>query len=72
MPKSYPRKGGVWNQDPVLMKHFRIIQDFEVKWKSAQDKLESPADMGSAMGGDVENLLNDMLEERGLEGDDFF
>ncbi len=41
MPKMYPRGGGPWDQDPVLMRDFRIIRNYEIQWKQTQAALES-------------------------------
>lgn len=74
-PKVYPRGGGVWDQDPILMRDFRIIRKFEVDWKENQDKLQAMRgqDMGLADGPpeggatDLEGMLEEMLDERGQE-----
>lgn len=66
-PKAFPRGGGVWDQDPVLMRDFRIIRAFAVKWKDNQRQL---AESGGSSGttDDLEEALNKMLEEMGEEG----
>lgn len=76
-PRAFPRGGGIWNQDPILMRDFRLIRKFEVDWKNAQRQHSQLHNSGTpvepdAGGGDLEDLLNQYIEERGLEEDDFF
>lgn len=78
-PRAFPRGGGVWDQDPVLMQHFRIIREIEVSWKNAQQHNHSQsghqdfAEPGEAPDqSHLEELLNGMLEERGELDDQFF
>lgn len=71
-PKGYPRSGGVWDQDPELMRDFRVIRDYEIQWKQTQESMRNlkegrhPDEGGEP---DLEDLLNDMIEEDGF-GDD--
>lgn len=78
-PRGWPRGGGIWDQDPVLMRDFRVIRDFEVQWKKTQEmhrNLQNQEHPGIEQQGggtpDLEELLNEMLEERGLEDDQYF
>lgn len=77
-PRLYPREGGVWDQDPGLMRDFRFIRDFEIQWKNKEiqeremregDESDLESDGGDF---DLENTLNQILEERGLDADDYF
>lgn len=36
-PRGWPRRGGIWNQDPILVRDFRAIRDYEIQWKQAQE-----------------------------------
>lgn len=62
------------------MRDFRVIRDFEVKWKNNQEQLEAmrdgndmePAQTEGAPDGNLEEMLNEMLEERGLTDDGYF
>lgn len=75
-PRVYPRGGGVWDQDPELMRDFRIIRDYKIQWESTQEQLQRhqsdgvPTQEGGGI--DPESLLDQMLQERGLEGDGYF
>ena len=40
-PKMFPRGGGVWDQDPDLIKHFRIITKFHDDWKVSQQQIDN-------------------------------
>lgn len=77
-PRCFPRAGGVHDQDPILMRDFRVIREFEVNWKKSQDAHSHMMDPASAMPdaatgpSDLEGLLNDYMEDMGVEGDDFF
>lgn len=66
-PKSFPRGGGVHDQDPILMRDFRFIREFEVKWKSAQAELSKATGQSSGGGFDLEQQLDKFIEEKGLE-----
>lgn len=63
-PKMFPRGGGIWDQDPILMRDFRIIQNFEREWKLAQDQIESMQSGGGAGGGNlgIEDALNSYID----------
>lgn len=73
-PRIYPRGGGVWDQDPILMQHFRAIRNYEIQWKQTQERLSSNDPSQQTEGGtpDLETMLNDMLEEQGVADDQFF
>lgn len=68
-PKMFPRGGGIWDQDPMLMRDFREIRKVEIQLKNAQQELA-----GETGGGDVEeggydeeqNTLDQLLSEAGF------
>lgn len=67
----FPRGGGVWDQDPELMRDFRIIRETEVQWKETQQQMESGG--GSLPGGGgmgLEEALDEYVNS--LEDDDVF
>lgn len=72
-PKAFPRGGGVWDQDPILMRHFRIIRDFELEWKEVQSAATATQSAASGQGGgggiagigDALNQYIETLEEQG-------
>lgn len=67
-PKMWPRGGGLWDQDPILVRDFRIIRDLEIKWKDNQERMQE-ARSGNQGGGDpglttaVEEYLQNLEEE---------
>lgn len=82
-PKQFPRGGGLWDQDPLLLRDFRIIQRFEREWKQNQEKISSASNeigfnksksgsvesSGQKGGGlGLEDSLNEYLEELGEDG----
>ena len=72
-PKGFPREGGIWNQDPILIRDFRTIMRFEREWKDAQDKIEAAkrGDTSGAIGGGAAGLgdaLDGYLESLGEDG----
>ena len=69
-PKKFPRAGGIWDQDPLLMRDFRTIQTFEREWKQVQDQMDSmrSGDIGDMGGGGIEDAMNEYLEELGEDG----
>lgn len=69
-PKMYPRGGGPHNQDPVLMRDFRTIRSFAVKWRDNQRALEetTSASQQAPEGSGMEAALEAMLEEMGEDG----
>lgn len=76
-PRAFPRGGGVWDQDPILMRDFRMIREFEIQWKQTQEQLHSiQSDAVPNEGGgqefDLESKLEEMLEEKGLTNDQYF
>lgn len=64
-PKMFPRAGGIWDQDPILIRDFRTIQSFEREWKQVQDQMD---DMTGSGGGGIEDAMNEYLEELGEDG----
>lgn len=68
-PKVYPRGGGPWDQDPILMRDFRIIRRFEIEWKEAQEHIESSKHRQPGMGapspgvGGLDDALNSYIAE---------
>lgn len=64
-PKKFPRAGGIWDQDPILIRDFRTIQTFEREWKQVQDQMN---DMTGSGGGGIEDAMNEYLEELGEDG----
>ena len=76
-PKQFPRGGGIWDQDPVLIRDFRTIMNFEREWKDAQDRMESfkQGDLNGATGassggggGGLGNALEGYLDSLGEDG----
>lgn len=75
-PKGFPRGGGVWDQDPMLMRDFRIIREQDVKWKEQHEQMEQiknrdPNDMSSQQeggGGGLEGALGSYLEDMEEDG----
>lgn len=65
----FPRGGGIWDQDPILMRDFRVIRRFEIEWKNAQYSSQEvpsgsePAEQGGTS--DLEELLNEYIGEMG-------
>lgn len=55
-PKMFPRGGGIWDQDPILIRDFRVIRNFELEWKEVQDA------SGSQGGGGIPGLKNALDE----------
>jgi hypothetical protein len=66
-PKVFPRQGGIWDQDPILMRDFRIILNFEREWKQVQDQMNGMTS-GDIGGGGLEDAMNEYLEELGEDG----
>lgn len=78
MPKMYPRGGGPWDQDPILMRDFRIIRAEEVRWKENKEKMDSvksgnfeslsSQSKGGGTGGlgGLEEMFNELEEEGGF------
>lgn len=70
-PKTYPRGGGVWDQDPILMRDFRIIRAEEVRWRESQEQVERMKSAGpGALGqsteggsGGLSGALDDYISE---------
>lgn len=60
------------------MRDFRMIREFEIQWKQTQEQLsaahqgaqDAPTTGGQEHG--LEDMLNEMLEERGLTDDQYF
>lgn len=78
-PRVYPRAGGMFDQDPVLMRDFRMIRDFEVQWKQAREQMRGihannvpDQFQREESAPDLEGMLNEMLREQGLEDDAYF
>lgn len=74
----YPRGGGPWDQDPILMRDFRLIQDMEVQWKENQDKMraeldnEEPGIIPESGGGTgLEGALDEYIQQLEEDGDIF-
>lgn len=62
-PKMFPRGGGVWDQDPILMRDFRIIRKFELEWKEAQDAVQQTQTQSKGGGiGGIGNALNQYID----------
>lgn len=68
----YPRGGGIWDQDPILMRDFRHIRKFEREWREAQDKIrEAQQHQGSnqsegggpGLGGALDQYIEHLKEE---------
>jgi hypothetical protein len=67
----FPRGGGIWEQDPILMQDFRVIQRSEREWKEAQEQIESAKNGGDGAAGGMGGLggaLDQYLEELGEDG----
>lgn len=64
-PKMFPRAGGIWDQDPILIRDFRTIQTFEREWKQVQEQMD---DMTGSGGGGIEDAMSEYLEELGEDG----
>lgn len=76
-PKMFPRGGGIWDQDPILIRDFRVIANFEREWKEAQDQLQNasgPGMAGGIEGGGAPGGLEAVLDEyiQSLEEDGTF
>lgn len=76
-PKVYPRGGGVLDQDPILMRDFRLIRKYEVSWKQNQEHrsaAQNDAEPGMAEGApsSLEGMLDKYLEEQGLSDESYF
>lgn len=72
-PKMFPRKGGIWNQDPVLIRDFRIIRRFELQWKENQAKLEQQDSAEASMEGGgfgLEHALDEFIKSQ--EEEDYY
>lgn len=75
-PRFFPRGGGIWEQDPMLMLHFRAIREYELKWRNAQAELRAqqdnrdPGPTESAGPSGIEAALDEYISQ--LEGDDAF
>lgn len=65
-PKQFPRGGGVWDQDPILMRDFRAIRTFEREWKQVQEQAESMKSGGN--GGGLGQEMQQYLENIGEDG----
>lgn len=76
-PKAFPRGGGIWDQDPILMRDFRLIQKTEIQCKDDQARLEEAQNKvsgnKSSSGGDggLGNVLDQYIEEQ-EGGSDYF
>lgn len=81
MPKMYPRGGGPWDQDPTLMRDFRLIREQEIKFKQAEEQIEemknksrNPEELAKSEssrkggGGGIGQSLEEYLEELGEDG----
>jgi hypothetical protein len=66
-PKMFPRGGGIWDQDPVLLTEFRIVQQFHDDFKESQQQMENAKSNGpfGAMsgGGGAGNMLGGALDQ---------
>lgn len=74
-PKVWPRGGGIWDQDPILVRDFRTIRGYELQWKQTQEQMAQMKNQnpemqqdGGGPGAGLEDLLNDYLEEMGESG----
>lgn len=68
-PRVFPRGGGVWDQDPILMRDFRLIREFEGQWKSTQEQQSAIGDAGSPKEGGnngLEDALDSYLADQDL------
>lgn len=75
LPRIYPRGGGAWDQDPCLMRDFREIRKIELHFKEVDaQKSELSGGGGYEEGGlpNPENLIDQYLEEQGMEDDAYF
>lgn len=65
-PKMFPRKGGIWNQDPILMRDFRLIRSFELQWKENQEQLQSGPEFAGVEGGGfgLEQALDEFIQSQ--------
>lgn len=69
----FPRGGGIWDQDPELIRDFRAIREFELQWKNTQEQLGRAG--GELTGGgqeggglDLEQALEQHLDDLGEDG----
>lgn len=76
-PKMFPRGGGPHDQDPMLMRDFRMIRKMELQLKETQEKMESiksgqpdPSAIqgGGEFAGGLEDVLEQYLEDQGEDG----
>lgn len=73
LPKMYPRGGGPWDQDPILMRDFRVIRELEIQYKQTQEQLAEAknnlgtSDRGGNTSGGLEAMLDQYIENEGLE-----
>lgn len=68
-PKQFPRAGGIWDQDPILMRDFRVIMQAEREWKQVQEQMNQmkSGEEGGA-GAGIQDAMNSYLEELGEDG----
>lgn len=60
----FPRGGGVWDQDPILMRDFREIRKAEVEWKEVNERME---EFNTGSGG-AQDVMAKYLSELGEDG----
>lgn len=70
-PKMWPRGGGIWDQDPVLVRDFRTIRDYELQWKSSQNEDLGAQDAPSTDPIGLENALDEYIRELEDSGEAF-
>lgn len=63
MTKGWPRGGGLWDQDPILVADFRVIRNYEREWKETQDAIQSAKTGGP--GGGLSSALDDFIKAQG-------
>lgn len=65
MTKGWPRGGGIHDQDPMLVLHFRVIREFERQWKESQDAIQNAESGGGEgpLGSALDQYIKQLEEE---------
>lgn len=66
MPKAYPRGGGYADQDPILMRDFRLIRKMELKCKEENEAKNNQGSSDSEKGGvgGLGNALEEFIRQQ--------
>lgn len=67
-PKMFPRGGGYRDQDPILMRDFRVIRKKELEWKEIQEAQTSAFSGGGDIAQTMQSAMDDYIESLRDEG----